>query len=89
MSDVPPASAWRQSLNILLDEEGRVGTYGYEPRLWHTGPQINKTQIQANKLRSQEMFRKRTGKGMPDYWPLHADGMLVTHLYRLIEEYEA
>ena len=79
----------RPTEGTVLDIYSEPGINGYEPQLWFGGQLPKLGIIEANRTKSKAMFKTRTGKKLPDWWPFHANGMLVTHLYRLIDEYLA
>ena len=88
-SGTPPNYPWLQQLGTVLDEFSEPGINGFEPQLWFTGGLPKLPVIESNRQTSMARFKTITGSTMPGWWPFHANGMMVTHLYRLIDEYLA
>ena len=88
-SGMPPNYPWLQQLGTVLDDYSEPGINGFEPQLWFTGGLPKLSVIESNRQTSMARFKKITGSTMPVWWPFHANGMMVTHLYRLIDEYLA
>ena len=64
---------------------GTVGKYDLQPILLYGGkPKQNI--CQQNLIRNQVCFQALYGTPMLEWWPRHEDDILVTHLYRLIDE---
>ena len=59
-------------------------TYGYQPQRL-TENQLKRTEIALNTELDTNEFLFKYNEVVPDYWPMHADGHLVRHIYLLID----
>ena len=63
----------------------KCGIYGYEPQMWpHRMPKA--FECRNNVELSRACFKDKFKEELPHWWPMHDNGVLVTHLYRLICE---
>ena len=76
---------WGQQPNSLLDTAPKVGEWGFSPVVWNK-PKPKQNVYNDHVLRNQVCFQALYGTPMLEWWPRHEDDILVTHLYRLIDE---
>ena len=57
----------------------RPARYGYEPHKYPTGNLLTARKIAANSEFDTNTFFYRFNEPLPEWWPKHADGKLVTN----------